>query len=318
LASRLDRESIDRYQLLVRATDGGHLFDHLLLELLITDDNDNWPVMMQNNYEITLFPHEYNASLVPEFPVRTSLFVKATDADLPENSHLVYRIFHPPSHANRATESLSQTFTVDPQSGQLIVQHAITRADLDEWQLFVEACDSLNTGLSSTHCSSPAKVHIRLAAREPPNLPRIHCTAGSVLEDDRVSDREVALCQVQPTNLTGDWMLTSVTVLHTGQHVSAFRLDRHTGRVFTTRPLDYEVASAYRLRVQFRLANFKPVVLAHTEFVVQLVDVNDCTPHLDSPIFEIPPGGQFWLAVQIGLFHAVVSCTTLTFVAHKK
>ncbi|THD27797.1 Protocadherin Fat 1 [Fasciola hepatica] len=294
LASRLDRESIDRYQLLVRATDGGHLFDHLLLELYITDDNDNWPVMIQTNYEITLFPNEYDAKITSNgFPVRTDLFVKATDGDLHENTHLVYRIFSQPNHASPSEQQQkepvhAQTFAIDPKSGQVMVQNPVSRPDLDEWQLFVEACDALTTTtVTSAHCSNPAKVHIRLAAREPPSRPRIHCTASPVLEDNQLSDREVALCQVQPTNLTGEWMLTSVTVSRTGQHASVFRVDRHSGRVFNIRPLDYEFASAYLLRVQFRLSNFKPVVLAHTEFTIQLVDVNDCTPLLDSPIYRI-------------------------------
>ncbi|OON23207.1 cadherin domain protein, partial [Opisthorchis viverrini] len=47
----LDRETVSHYRLLIRATDGGKLFDYMTLDLNILDVNDNRPQFTQSTYE---------------------------------------------------------------------------------------------------------------------------------------------------------------------------------------------------------------------------------------------------------------------------
>ncbi|KAA3679838.1 protocadherin Fat 1/2/3 [Paragonimus westermani] len=288
----LDRESVDHYQLIIRVSDGGGLFDYMLLELYIQDVNDNRPQLVQLIYEFVLFPDEYNPQVV-HFPFRTALYLQATDADKGPNAQLIYRRFQPPESLSQTEfEQSTHVIDVDPRSGELLFLAALTNSSItaaDELQFFVEACDSPVGGLSNMLCSSPARVVIHLAARPLEFRPRIACTFTPVLEDDHSLDRDVASCQVQPSNLTGTWSLTYV--LHESSiSAPAFRIDSHSGHVYTTRPMDYEHGRSYRLGVEFHIANMKPNVAAaaaRTELQINLVDVNDCVPELDAPVYVV-------------------------------
>ncbi|KAF8568835.1 hypothetical protein P879_01813 [Paragonimus westermani] len=288
----LDRESVDHYELIIRVSDGGGLFDYMLLELYIQDVNDNRPQMVQLIYEFVLFPDEYNPQLV-RFPFRTALYLQATDTDQGPNAQLIYRRFQPPESLSQTEfEQLTHVVDVDPRSGELLILAALMNSSIttdDELQFFVESCDSPVGGLSNMLCSSPARVVIHLAARALEFRPRIACTSTPVLEDDHRLDRDVASCQVQPSNLTGTWSLTYV-LLESSISAPAFRIDSHSGHVYTTRPMDYEHGRSYRLGVEFHIANMKPNVAAaaaRTELQINLVDVNDCVPELDAPVYVV-------------------------------
>ncbi|KAF6778791.1 hypothetical protein AHF37_02804 [Paragonimus kellicotti] len=285
----LDRESVDHYQLIIRVSDGGGLFDYMLLELYIQDVNDNRPQFVQPVYEFLLFPDEYNPQ-VAHFPLRTALHLQATDADKGPNAQLIYRRFQPPeSLLQTEFEQLTHGLGVDPRSGELLILAALLNSSITaarELQIFIEACDSPVSGLSNILCSSPARVVIHLAARAFEFRPRIACTSAPVLEDDHSLDRDVASCQVQPSNLTGTWSLAYV-LLESSISVRAFRIDSQSGHVYTTRPMDYEHGRSYRLGVEFHIANMKPDVAtaaARTELEINLIDVNDCVPQLDAPV----------------------------------
>ncbi|TGZ60509.1 hypothetical protein CRM22_008469 [Opisthorchis felineus] len=284
----LDRETVNHYRLLIRAMDGGKLFDYMTLDLNILDVNDNRPQFTQSTYEITLLPDEYSPPM-PHFPVRIQLYVRATDADLGVNARVSYRIFRPPHplEFQSGFDHSMTPFEVDPQSGQLIISRALDDEIGGESQVLVEACDSSTaTGVPNQLCSSPARIVIRLAKRPPDVVPQIACTSSSVLEDDHLLDRDVAFCQVRPDNLSGTWILTSATG-EFGLSVGSFRIDPRSGHVYTTQPLDYERGRFYQLAVEFHLDNLKPTIGARTEFTLSVVDVNDCAPELDTPVYLV-------------------------------
>ncbi|KAF5395787.1 hypothetical protein PHET_11710, partial [Paragonimus heterotremus] len=181
----LDRESVDHYQLIIRVSDGGGLFDYMLLELYIQDVNDNRPQFVQSVYEFVLFPDEYNPQ-VAHFPFCTALYLQATDTDKGPNAQLMYRRFQPPESLSQTEfEQLTHVLDVDPKSGELLILAALLNSSITaggELQIFFEACDSPAGGLSNMLCSSPARVVIHLAARAPEFRPRIACTSAPILE----------------------------------------------------------------------------------------------------------------------------------------
>ncbi|CAL8080614.1 unnamed protein product [Calicophoron daubneyi] len=285
LSLPLDRETVDHYQLVITATDGGGLFDHLTLDLSVMDVNDNRPKFVQATYDVTLLPKDMNASSL-NYPLHTGVYLEAIDSDEGDNARLVYRKFLPPSSSGRGEDILlGDAFGVDPNSGELLISHPM-KSEILESQLFVEACDAPSSGVSTTLCSSPAKVTVHFARREPPSMPKIRCTSLPLLEDDQLVDRNVAVCRVDPTNLTGSWLITSA-VLSWGLSVSAFRINSRTGQVFTAQPLDYESGRSYQLGVEFHLTDVKPVITARTKLQIDVIDVNDCTPHFDAPIYNV-------------------------------
>ncbi|CAH8544066.1 unnamed protein product, partial [Dicrocoelium dendriticum] len=281
----LDRESIDHYVLMIRASDGGNLFDYMTLDLHISDVNDNRPVFLQPSYEITLFPHEYDP-LVPHFPYRTSLCVQASDADMGSNAQLVYRIFRPPiSSLNYDLDNGASLFTLDSETGCLSLNVALSNST-DEIHLFAEACDTPTDQTSGVLCSNPVGIVARLAKRSPSFIAHVTCSSLPIFEDDFLLDRNVAACHAHPANATGSWSL-AYTVSKSGVQVAAFRIDPLSGQLYNTKPMDYETGHCYHIGVQFELSDVSPLLLLRTELRIDVIDTNDCSPVFDSAIYTV-------------------------------
>jgi hypothetical protein len=117
--SELDRETTDYYNLSVRATDGGSpaLSDTAVVEILITDINDNRPIFNSSQEDI---------SVLENSPVgKVLLKVAATDADIGVNAELRYNI----TGGNEASK-----FKLDAVSGNLSVSGDIDREKVDAYR----------------------------------------------------------------------------------------------------------------------------------------------------------------------------------------
>ena len=115
----LDRETTDYYNLSVRATDGGSpaLSDTAVVEILITDINDNRPIFNSSQEDI---------SVLENSPVgKVLLKVAATDADIGVNAEMRYNI----TGGNEAGK-----FKLDAVSGNLSVSGDIDREKVDAYR----------------------------------------------------------------------------------------------------------------------------------------------------------------------------------------
>ncbi|CAH8556143.1 unnamed protein product [Heterobilharzia americana] len=302
LAHPLDRETKSQYSLLIRAKDGGDLMDYMKLDISVKDINDNRPVFTQVNYELTLLPSMYSSSMERSFPVTLPLQLKAYDADAEENAHLVYRIFYPPNPMIRRSE-VSKRFSIDSTTGTLILNAALSPSIVQdsEEQLLVEACDSPVYADSVVLCSSPVKIHIRYSNQSSIVLPEIACKSRPLLEDDILADRQVGVCDVRPANLSRLWRLTSVLpppLLSNTRSISdlnnieqhqqtLFRIESQTGRLYSSKPLNYEIQSAYELIVELHTVMYNVAIIIRTDVKIELIDVNDCSPYFDSSLYRV-------------------------------
>ncbi|KAK7500884.1 hypothetical protein BaRGS_00007764, partial [Batillaria attramentaria] len=136
-----DRETMDTYNMLVLATDGGGRVQTVPLIITIDDVNDNRPVFTQDQYDAVL--NEGDTTF------NRPLTLQATDGDAPgsPNSNVSFRM------VSSSPAGLLRNFYLDSINGHLTVKTALDYDTLNfqgTVRLVVEARDHGTTPLSST------------------------------------------------------------------------------------------------------------------------------------------------------------------------
>ena len=102
----LDRENVELFELLVRVTDEGGLFDQVILSVSVIDVNDNIPMFLQSQYQAVINENALIETLV--------LQVMATDDDTLDEGALVYTLVGQPAF-----------FEINNQTGEVLVSGTI-------------------------------------------------------------------------------------------------------------------------------------------------------------------------------------------------
>ncbi|KAG7247559.1 hypothetical protein CRUP_018830, partial [Coryphaenoides rupestris] len=134
LDKELDREEQHEMKLLLTALDGGspQRSGTVVIHVTVLDANDNAPVFSQAVYE---------ASLPENAPLKTHVItVSATDADEGVNGEVTYGL-------SRISDKSSKLFSLDGQTGEIIVSGDIDFEEGSKYEIFVQAKDGY--GLSS-------------------------------------------------------------------------------------------------------------------------------------------------------------------------
>ena len=120
LTAPLDRESVDRYSMMVVAVDGGRpvpLSGTLVVEVEVGDANDHSPRFDGGDDNSTNYSVEVDENVAVMSPL---IRVRAVDHDQGPNGEVVY------GWADSTERSFGSIFGIDPDSGQVYV-----RAQLD-------------------------------------------------------------------------------------------------------------------------------------------------------------------------------------------
>ncbi|XP_038214597.1 cadherin-related tumor suppressor-like [Zerene cesonia] len=132
----LDRESIDRYRLVVMAHDSGQsvrLSATTTITVDVLDENDNAPIFSQTQLAVAVLETEPINKKIIQF--------HANDADLGINNELQYSI----SSGNR-----KETFFIDSYSGELFLHKHLDYEDLTAYVLNITVSDNGSPSLSSS------------------------------------------------------------------------------------------------------------------------------------------------------------------------
>ncbi|XP_059150503.1 protocadherin gamma-A10-like [Physella acuta] len=126
----LDREKMDRYTLLVAATDGGPqpMTGTLTVHINVTDVNDNTPVFTQQDYSYSVVETAGVGDVVGK--------VTATDKDYGKNSEIRYTMILA-ARDSRARE----LFTIDPFTGEITIKSPLQYDAGKTFEAVVEARD---------------------------------------------------------------------------------------------------------------------------------------------------------------------------------
>ncbi|XP_002940912.2 protocadherin Fat 1 isoform X3 [Xenopus tropicalis] len=252
----LDREILEVYHLMVKATDGGGRFCQAAVELTLEDVNDNAPEFSADPYTVTVYENTE-----PQTPL---LRVQAIDADLGLNHKVQYSL----------VSSAEGQFSIDELSGIISLEKPLDRELQAVYTLTVKATDQ---GLPRKLSSVASVVVSVLDINDNPPVFE-HREYGSSLTEDAPVGTEVL--QVYATSRDIEVNAEITYKIISGNEHGKFTINPVTGMIFIIASLDYETSPEYYLTVEATDGGTPP--LSDVASVnINVTDVND-----NSPVFS--------------------------------
>ncbi|NWW00743.1 PCDGH protein, partial [Machaerirhynchus nigripectus] len=258
LRHSLDRETEQSLRLMLTALDGGDppRTGTAQLWINVTDANDNPPVFAQDRYRVSLRED------AP--PGSTVLNVSASDADDGTNAHITYGF-------GKMAAKVLQKFTVDAQSGMIMLQEPLDFEDTRAFSLTVEATDG---GGLLAHCK--VEVEVLDVNDNPPEITIL--SLSSPVPEDAPAGTVVALLNVNDLDSGENGQVSCE--LSGEAPLAIVASSGGSYKVVTASALDREQASEHRVTVVARDRG-RPALSSSTELVLEVSDVND-----NAPVFE--------------------------------
>ena len=226
---QLDRETKDRYELTLVATDSGtpSRSTSVVVTVEVVDANDHAPIFSSARYTATVPEQTLVGSVVTT--------VSAVDGDIGLNAEVRY---------DHVAGDEFGTFVMDGYGGELRVRRALDRRWRSEYVLTVVARD-----LGTPPSSSTATVVVTIAAAtshrrltSPPVFPALQYV-GHVVENQPAS------CHVTHVSARTDDNVTVTYALADRDVSGLFTVNASTGHVTTAAILDRERAASYTFNV---------------------------------------------------------------------
>uniref|UniRef100_A0A8C9TL15 Cadherin-related 23 n=1 Tax=Scleropages formosus TaxID=113540 RepID=A0A8C9TL15_SCLFO len=280
----LDRETIDRYLLKVRAMDNGSppRYTDLSLTVNIVDVNDNVPVIESRA--------GYNVSISENVGGGTSVLrVVATDRDIGSNAMLFYYI-------TGGNQDL--TFRMDRVTGEMVTRPSPPdRERQQQYHLTVTVEDDGTPPLSS---STIVVVYI---VDENDNAPKFPVEEYVTVLSEGPNTVGIAIATVTAVDSDEGLNGTVRYAIAQGNLIQTFHINSITGTIVTAKALDYEISRGhYTLMVtatdQCPIPRLR--LTSSATVIVNVIDVNDETPAFPRPyegpfdITEGQPGPRVW------------------------
>ncbi|KAK3099557.1 hypothetical protein FSP39_006219 [Pinctada imbricata] len=229
--------------------------DKASITVTVLDKNDNAPEFTKVIYKAYV-----SEDAAINSPV---IKVKAVDLDKDENSAVTYQIIKGNNDGK---------FNIHPTNGEISLNDSIDMELQTSYSLVVMATD---TGKSNTF-SATAIVNIFLMDVND-NTPSFDQTSYSVrVPEDMAVGEEINIKMVATDTDLGVNAEISYALSGTGND-GTFKIDRHTGKLYLARKLNYEQKSEYRMNV---VATDKglPVLSSNAIITIDVDDVNDNHP----------------------------------------
>uniref|UniRef100_A0A3Q0R7E9 Cadherin-related 23 n=1 Tax=Amphilophus citrinellus TaxID=61819 RepID=A0A3Q0R7E9_AMPCI len=280
----LDRESVDRYLLKVRATDNGsppRQTDHSLT-INILDVNDNAPVIeSQRGYNVSVSENVGGGTSV--------LHVTATDRDIGPNAMLFY-------YLTAGNQDL--TFRMDRVTGEMVTRPAPPdRERQAEYRLTVTVEDDGTPPLSTS-----TTIYVRIVD-ENDNAP-VFRNMDYVTELNE-GPKTVGVTIATVTAIDPDEGLNGTLryAIASGNLMQTFNINSVTGTITAVKELDFEISKGHYSLV-VTATDQCPIpalrLTSSTTVLVTVMDVNDVTPTFprayEGPfeVTEGQPGPRVW------------------------
>ncbi|XP_077122299.1 protocadherin gamma-B5-like isoform X27 [Ranitomeya variabilis] len=257
LEKPLDRETKNKHELILTASDGGNPVQTgtALINIIINDINDNLPTFTQDVYKV---------SVRENIPVNSTILqVSASDEDEGVNAQITY------SFRTTANDIL-QTFTLNHKTGEITTKRQLNYEISRFYEISVQAEDG--GGLAAK-----AKVLIEITD-ENDNAPEISITSSSdVIPEDAAPGTMVALIKVWDRDSGENGEVQCII-----QGDLPFELISASNfyKIVTKSNLDREKISSYNITIQ---ASDKgsPELVSRKVIKLEVSDVND-----NAPVFE--------------------------------
>lgn len=244
--------------------DSGGRFATAAVNINVTDSNNHAP-----NFENT----PYVVDVFEDTPIgSTVLMLFATDLDHGRNAKINYRL-----------QSPSETFSVERDSGALVVSSTVDRESLSTYILTVIAEDS---GLSPLSDRTEVEISVIDVNDNAPRFPSPHFH-GSVHENV-AAGTSILEVSAHDEDL-GENGKVRYRFVGKSDDDQSFTIDPVSGVIRTKRPLDREAHEYYDLMVEAYDAGI-PEMTAMIKVGVTVLDLNDNPPRFpnDTLVFRFP------------------------------
>ncbi|XP_030383915.1 protein dachsous [Scaptodrosophila lebanonensis] len=261
LRSTLDRETRNRYELTVLATDNGTPPAHAQTRVLINvlDVNDNDPRFERTAYEFHIEENLRRGAVVG--------LVRASDVDLGENATIRYSLM--PSNSS---------FQVHTVTGEISTREPLDRELRALYDLLVEARDQ---GTPSRSARVPIKVHVTDVNDNAPEIADPQEDVVSVREEQPPGTEVVRIRAIDRDNGQNASITYSILKGRDSDGFGLFGIDANTGVIRTRVVLDHEERSIYRLAVAATDGGNPPKQTLRM-LRVEVLDLNDNRPTFTS------------------------------------
>lgn len=215
---KLDRETLTKYQLLVRAEDTGGLYTTAVVNIKVLDANDNPPIFDESTmpYLFSVDEGKLNALVGT---------VQAYDIDEGRNGDVIYSV------------PKDVPFVINGETGEIFTKEKLSYKKKNEYEFMVRAADNGEKQLSS-------EIRIKISVKDIPHiLPIFNKTQIEVSVPENVENAYVATVRISnPEKVPG------VTyVIRKGPSRDFFKIDQKTGEIRTKEELDHELKSHHEL-----------------------------------------------------------------------
>ncbi|MEQ2298219.1 long-chain fatty acid transporter fat1 [Ameca splendens] len=244
------------------AKDGGGKVGFCVVNVIVTDANDNSP-------QFRAF--EYKATIASDVPRGTSVLkIAASDMDEGSNADIEYSI-------EADVENVGENFEIHKTSGVIVTKESLIGLENELYAFFVKAKD---TGNPPRH--SVVQVYIRIVSSETP-LPRFAETFYRyTVAEDLTIGTVIDIIQAE----SGQSVVYSLARGSTPESNAdeVFVVNRDTGALKLEKRLDHEMTKWYQLILLAQTKHENYEIVASVNVNIQVKDVND-----NKPIFEAEP-----------------------------
>ncbi|XP_047493063.1 protein dachsous-like [Penaeus chinensis] len=258
LAEQLDYEAVQKYTLIIGATDMGvpRYSSNLTVNLEVQDVNDNPPVFEKASYTI---------SVLESMPANSQfLQVTAVDQDTGNNARLTYSI---------KEKEFENVFGVFPNSGSLYLKEVLDRETRDRYVLTVVATDN---GTPVSTASTTVTINVLDANDNSPSFSKQ--VYEFTVEENLGSGAVVGSLSAEDRDLGNNASLRFSLQPSDG----SFQINPVTGEIVTRVSLDRELKAVYEVTAEVHDEG-RPPRHAHATVRVLVTDVNDNSPTFIEP-----------------------------------
>ncbi|NXK11662.1 CAD22 protein, partial [Herpetotheres cachinnans] len=268
----LDRETQDRYEVVIRATDMagqlGGLSGSTTVTIVVTDVNDNPPRFPQKMYHF---------SIVETAPVGTAIGrVKAEDSDVGENTDMTYQV-----KDEEGVEMFKVTTDSNTQEAVIMVQKPLDYESKKVHTVVVEALnkfvDPRFVDLGTFRDQTIVRVSV-LDVDEPPEF-QPPSNPMEVQEDAHVGSVVGVVTALDPDTANHP---VRYAIDRSTDAERIFDIDANTGAIVTGKVLDRETAGWHNITVLAMEADNHSQV-SRASLRIRILDVNDNPPELATP-----------------------------------
>ncbi|KAK3099997.1 hypothetical protein FSP39_013258 [Pinctada imbricata] len=262
-AQSFDREEQGQYSVTVAVTDNGGRMGFTILNVDITDINDNVPQFSMR---------EYKANVAANATVGNKIIqIQATDADLGQSGHVTYEM-----HSGNLVNA-GELFALDTNTGFISVKQNLSAHANQIFQFFVTATDHGQTQLKNT---VPVEIYVLTSDQSPP-LVKPH--NSFVIPSEEMVGTVIGTIVALGSDSLDYSIISGFLPIHNSEDV--FSIDS-TGQIRLMEKWKESKLPKYEFSVKVQSKN-NPRLFAYSEVEVVVSNLDSSRPEFEAHEYDV-------------------------------